>query len=195
MTGPPVVHCKGPYFYVGGATPDASMSPISCCSCMRKASHSSLDSSRETYTHVPGGPYWAHTVQGNIYTVPAPSSQLHRPKTIVTGCGAITSNTINASRLYSPCPAYTSTSTTEVRTHTSLSAGSYLTEIMSVHSHYIVGLGIPVLPIETARTYAPGISMGTVAVFPAFSTPSPAAAPRSRRRRGRPRRPRRQRSN
>jgi hypothetical protein len=36
-----------------------------------------------------------------------------------------------------------------------------------------VGLGIPVLPIETARTYAPGISMGTVAVFPAFSTPSP----------------------
>ena len=39
-----------------------------------------------------------------------------------------------------------------------------------------LGLGIPVLPIETARTYAPGISMGTVAVFPAFSTPSPAAA-------------------
>ena len=83
---------------------------------------------------VPGGPYWAHTVQGNIYTVPAPSSQLHRPMTIVTGCGAITSNTINASRLYSPCTAYTSTSTTEVRTHTSLSAGSYLTEIMSVHT-------------------------------------------------------------
>ena len=55
-----------------------------------------------------------------------------------------------------------------------------------------LGLGIPVLPIETGRTYAPGISMGTVAVFPAFSTPSPAAAPRSRRRRGRPRRPRRQ---
>ena len=83
---------------------------------------------------VPGGPYWAHTVQGNIYTVPAPGSQLHRPMTIVTGCGAITSNTINASRLYSPCTAYASTSTTEVRTHTSLSAGSYLTEIMSVHT-------------------------------------------------------------
>ena len=47
-----------------------------------------------------------------------------------------------------------------------------------------LGLGIPVLPIEGARTYAPGISMGTVGVFPAFSTPSPAA--RSRRR-GRPR--------
>ena len=47
-----------------------------------------------------------------------------------------------------------------------------------------LGLGIPVLPIETARTYAPGISMGTVAVFPAFSTPSPAAfgAARGRRR-------------
>eukprot|EP01043_Picozoa_sp_COSAG02_P040203 COSAG02_NODE_3233_length_7129_cov_27.245946_4_plen_142_part_00 len=44
-----------------------------------------------------------------------------------------------------------------------------------------LGLGIPVLPIETARTYAPGISMGTVAVFPAFSTPSPA---RGRSRRG-----------
>ena len=45
-----------------------------------------------------------------------------------------------------------------------------------------LGLGIPVLPIEGARTYAPGISMGTVAVFPAFSTPSPAAfAPRSPR--------------
>ena len=40
----------------------------------------------------------------------------------------------NASRLYSPCTAYASTSTTEVRTHTSLSAGSYLTEIMSVHN-------------------------------------------------------------
>ena len=39
-----------------------------------------------------------------------------------------------------------------------------------------LGLGIPILPIETARTYAPGISMGTVAVFPAFSTPSPAVA-------------------
>ena len=39
-----------------------------------------------------------------------------------------------------------------------------------------LGLGIPVLPIEGARTYAPGISMGTVAVFPAFSTPSPAFA-------------------
>ena len=36
-----------------------------------------------------------------------------------------------------------------------------------------LGLGIPVLPIEGARTYAPGISMGTVAGFPAFSTPSP----------------------
>ena len=43
-----------------------------------------------------------------------------------------------------------------------------------------LGLGIPVLPIEGARTYAPGISMGTVAVFPAFSTPSPAAFGRSR---------------
>ena len=39
-----------------------------------------------------------------------------------------------------------------------------------------VGLDIPVLPIEGARTYVPGISMGTVAVFPAFSTPSPSAA-------------------
>jgi len=39
------------------------------------------------------------------------------------------------------------------------------------------GLGIPVLPIEAARTYAPGISTGAVAVFRAFSTPSP--APRS----------------
>ena len=38
-----------------------------------------------------------------------------------------------------------------------------------------LGLGIPVLPIEGARAYAPGISMGTVAVFPAFSTPSPVA--------------------
>ena len=38
-----------------------------------------------------------------------------------------------------------------------------------------LGLDITVLPIEGARTYAPGISMGTVAVFPAFSTPSPAA--------------------
>ena len=38
-----------------------------------------------------------------------------------------------------------------------------------------LGLGISVLPIEGAWTYAPGISMGTVAVFPAFSTPSPAA--------------------
>ena len=82
---------------------------------------------------VPGVPYWAHTVQGNKYTVPAPGSQLHRPMTIVTGCGAITSNTIDSSRLYTPCTAYASTSTTEVRTHTSLSAGSYLTEIMSVH--------------------------------------------------------------
>ena len=41
-----------------------------------------------------------------------------------------------------------------------------------------LGLGIPVLPIEGARTYAPGISMGTVGVFPAFSTPSPAARSR-----------------
>ena len=46
-----------------------------------------------------------------------------------------------------------------------------------------LGLGIPVLPIETARTYAPGISMGTVAVFPAFSTPSPARRSRRRSRR------------
>ena len=51
-----------------------------------------------------------------------------------------------------------------------------------------LGLSIPVLPIEGARTYAPGISMGTVAVFPAFSTPSPvvafhrAGAPGGRRR-------------
>ena len=36
------------------------------------------------------------------------------------------------------------------------------------------GLGIPVLPIEAARTYAPGISTGAVAVFRAFSTLSPA---------------------
>ena len=64
---------------------------------------------------VPGVPYWAHTVRGNTHTVPAPGSQLHRPMTIVTGCGAITSNTINASRLYSPCTAYAGTSTTEVR--------------------------------------------------------------------------------
>ena len=48
----------------------------------------------------------------------------------VTGCGAITSNTINASRPYSPCTAYAGTSTTEVRFRTSLSAGSYLTELM-----------------------------------------------------------------
>ena len=64
---------------------------------------------------VPGVPYWEHTVRGNTHTVPAPGSQLHRPMTIVTGCGAITSNTINASRLYSPCTAYAGTSTTEVR--------------------------------------------------------------------------------
>ena len=32
----------------------------------------------------------------------------------------------------------------------------------------------PNLSIEGVRTYAPGISMGTVDVFPAFSTPSPA---------------------
>eukprot|EP01043_Picozoa_sp_COSAG02_P039379 COSAG02_NODE_3104_length_7366_cov_7.224302_4_plen_145_part_00 len=32
----------------------------------------------------------------------------------------------------------------------------------------------PNLPIEGARTYAPGISTGAVAVFRAFSTPSPA---------------------
>ena len=44
-----------------------------------------------------------------------------------------------------------------------------------------LGLGISVLPIETARTYAPGISMGTVAVFPAFSTPSPAGRRRVKR--------------
>ena len=37
-----------------------------------------------------------------------------------------------------------------------------------------LGLGIPVLQIEGARTYAPGISTGAVAVFRAFSTPSPA---------------------
>jgi hypothetical protein len=37
------------------------------------------------------------------------------------------------------------------------------------------GLGIPVLPIEGARTYAPGISTGAVAVFLAFSTRSQAA--------------------
>ena len=43
-----------------------------------------------------------------------------------------------------------------------------------------LGLDIPVLPIEGARTYTSGISMGTVAVFPAFSTPSPRW--RSRRR-------------
>ena len=36
------------------------------------------------------------------------------------------------------------------------------------------GLAIPVLPIEGARTYAPGISTGAVAVFRAFSTPSTA---------------------
>ena len=48
-----------------------------------------------------------------------------------------------------------------------------------------LGLGIPVLPIEGARTYAPGISMGTVAVFPAFSTPSPAAFAAPLRRSGR----------
>ena len=36
------------------------------------------------------------------------------------------------------------------------------------------GLGIPVLPIEAARIYAPGISTGAVAVFRAFSTPNPA---------------------
>ena len=79
---------------------------------------------------VPGVPYWEHTVRGNTHTVPAPGSQLHRPMTIVTGCGAITSNTINASRPYSPCTAYAGTSTTEVRFRTSLSAGSYLTELM-----------------------------------------------------------------
>ena len=39
-----------------------------------------------------------------------------------------------------------------------------------------LGLDIPGLPIEGARTYTSGISMGTVAVFPAFSTPSPAVA-------------------
>ena len=39
-----------------------------------------------------------------------------------------------------------------------------------------LGLDIPVLPIEGARTYTSGISMGTVAVFPAFSTPSPVVA-------------------
>ena len=85
---------------------------------------------------VPGVPYWEHTVRGNTYTVPAPGSQLRRPMTIVTGCGAITSNTINASRLYSLCTAYASTSTTEVRTRTSLSAGSYLTEQMFYHMFY-----------------------------------------------------------
>ena len=37
-----------------------------------------------------------------------------------------------------------------------------------------LGLSIPVLSIEGARTYAPGISTGAVAVFRAFSTPSPA---------------------
>jgi hypothetical protein len=36
-------------------------------------------------------------------------------------------------------------------------------------------LGIPVLPMEGARTYAPGISTGAVAVFRAFSTRSPVA--------------------
>ena len=39
-----------------------------------------------------------------------------------------------------------------------------------------LGLVITILSIEGARTCASGISMGTVAVFPVFSTPSPAAA-------------------
>ena len=34
-----------------------------------------------------------------------------------------------------------------------------------------LGLGIPVLPIEGARTYAPSISMGTLAVSVRFSGP------------------------
>ena len=42
-----------------------------------------------------------------------------------------------------------------------------------------LGLDIPVLPIEGARTYAPGISMGYCCRFSAFSTPSPAAFARA----------------
>ena len=42
------------------------------------------------------------------------------------------------------------------------------------------GLGIPVLPIEAARTYAPGISTGAVAVFRAFSRPAARRPPSER---------------
>ena len=43
------------------------------------------------------------------------------------------------------------------------------------------GLGIPVLPIEAARTYAPGISTGAVAVFGRFSARTPVVAGAGRR--------------
>ena len=52
-------------------------------------------------------------------------------------------------------------------------AASAVADVAASHT----GLRGPVLPIECVRTYAPGISTGAVAVFRAFSTPSP--APRS----------------
>ena len=47
-----------------------------------------------------------------------------------------------------------------------------------------LGLDIPVLPIEGARTYTPGISMGAVAVFSCVQHAQPGGV-RSRRRAGR----------
>ena len=49
-------------------------------------------------------------------------------------------------------------------------AASAVADVAASHT----GLRGPVLPIECVRTYAPGISTGAVAVFRAFSTPSPA---------------------
>ena len=90
-----------------------------------------------------------------------------------------------------PAPAVAERRTTHVRTSVLAAlpqprhAASAAADLVAAHS----ALDSPILSIETARTYAPAISMGAVAVFVRFSAHAVDRPPRAAQRRGHTRRP------